>query len=280
MVFGDSTTRGHGSFSPSTRLELLLGRVRRQLGRPRRGNPSVRVLGFQAKKGFSINLRGMMAVQGGCLEFSSLLRRRKIAPFCDCITTVAYLRRSGGTRSPTPGGGPGPSSPVASDHSPVRYTAVSRAPCVLCYSVAFLQPWDYLRTYAFPPITFITSVLLKTEGLSHLRSHPDRLPFGLERMVSSSAGPSPRHSNGTTLTLRSAAPTAFPSVSRRSPFSSSDGVAPLKRFASQADFSETVAGHLALCRRNSRLNSQAREGMFRKWYRIFHYWSSEPSFRR
>ena len=28
-------------FSPSARLELLLGRVRRQLGRPRRGNPSV-----------------------------------------------------------------------------------------------------------------------------------------------------------------------------------------------------------------------------------------------
>ena len=76
---------------------------------------------------------------------------------------------------------------------------------------------------------------------------------------------------------RSAATTAFPSVSRRSPFSSSDGVAPLKRFASQADFSEAVAGHLALCRRNSRLNGQAREGMFRKWYRIFHYWSSEPS---
>ena len=104
----------------------------------------------------------------------------------------------------------------------------------------------------------------QTEGLSHLRSHPDRPPFGLKRMVSSSAGPSPRHSNGTTLTSRSAAPTAFPSVSRRSPFSSSDGVAPLKRFASQADFSETVAGHLDLCRRNSRLNGQACEGMFRK----------------
>ena len=88
---------------------------------------------------------------------------------------------------------------------------------------------------------------------------------------------SPRHSNGTTLTSRSDATTAFPSVSRRSPFSSSDDVAPLKRFASQADFSETVAGHLALCRRNSRLNGQARGGMFRKWCRIFHYWSSEPS---
>ena len=218
-----------------------------------------------------------MAVQDGFLELNSLLRGRKIAPFCDCITTVAYLRRSGGTRSHTPGGGPGPSSPVASDHSPVRYAAVSKAPCVLCYSVAFCQPWDYLRTYAFPSVTLITRVLLKLRA-----SHTCDLtliapPFGLKRMVSSSAGPSPRHSNGTTPTSRSAAPTAFPSVSRRSPFSSSDGVAPLKRFASQADFSEAVAGHFALCRRNSRLNGQAHEGMFRNWYRIFHYWSSEPS---
>ena len=44
VVLGDSTTRGRRSFSPSARLELLLGRVLRQLGRPRRGNPSVRVL--------------------------------------------------------------------------------------------------------------------------------------------------------------------------------------------------------------------------------------------
>ena len=51
------------------------------------------------------------------------------------------------------------SSSVASDHSPIRYAAVSKAPCVLCYSVAFLQPWGYPRTYAFPPITIITSVL-------------------------------------------------------------------------------------------------------------------------
>ena len=47
----------------------------------------------------SINLREMMAVQVGLLEFSSLLRGRTIAIFCDIVTTVAYLRRSGGTRS-------------------------------------------------------------------------------------------------------------------------------------------------------------------------------------
>ena len=44
VVLGDSTTSGRSSFSPSARLELLLGRVRRRLGRHRRGTPSVRSL--------------------------------------------------------------------------------------------------------------------------------------------------------------------------------------------------------------------------------------------
>ena len=47
----------------------------------------------------SINLREMMAVQKGLLEFGSLLRGKTIALFCDNVTTVAYLRRLGGTRS-------------------------------------------------------------------------------------------------------------------------------------------------------------------------------------
>ena len=46
-----------------------------------------------------INLREMMAVQKGLFEFSSLLRGKTIALFCDNVTTVAYLRRLGGTRS-------------------------------------------------------------------------------------------------------------------------------------------------------------------------------------
>ena len=49
VVLGDSTTRGRRSFPPSSRLELLLGRVRRQLGRHRRGTPSARGFGLQAK---------------------------------------------------------------------------------------------------------------------------------------------------------------------------------------------------------------------------------------
>ena len=46
-----------------------------------------------------INLREMMAVQKGLFEFSCLLRGKTIALFCNDVTTVAYLRRSGGTGS-------------------------------------------------------------------------------------------------------------------------------------------------------------------------------------
>ena len=117
----------------------------------------------------------------------------------------------------------------------------------------------------------------QTESLSQLRSHPDRPLLASKGMVSRSTGPSIRHSNRTTQTSRSAATTAFPSVSRKSPFASSACVAPLKRFASQAGFSETVAGQLALCRRKSRLNCQARWGQFRRWCRDLHHRSSEPT---
>ena len=44
VVLGDSTTRGRRSFSPSARLELLLGRVRCLLGRHHRGTTSIRSL--------------------------------------------------------------------------------------------------------------------------------------------------------------------------------------------------------------------------------------------
>ena len=177
----------------------------------------------------------------------------------------------------TPRGSPGPSSPVASDHSPdLLHRCQQDSLCSLLQRgipPALGQPLDICLPAHYPH----NESSSQTESLSHLLSHPDRPLFDLKRMVSSSTGPSLRHSNGTTLTSRSAATTAFPSVSRQSPFSLSDCVVPLKRFASQAGFSKTVAGHLALCRRNSRLNGEARWGMFRKWCRVFHHRSSEPS---
>ena len=52
MVLGNSTTGGCRSFSPSARLELLLGRVRRRLGRHSGGTSSVRSLDSKPKGAF------------------------------------------------------------------------------------------------------------------------------------------------------------------------------------------------------------------------------------
>ena len=186
----------------------------------------------------------------------------------------------------TPGGGPGSSSPVAGDHRPVRDLADGKAPSVLCPSVGTQGSGGGCipPTLGQPPGVCLPShshhkeSSSQTESLSPLRSHPDRPLLASKGMVSRSSGTSIRHSNRTTQTLRSAATTAFPSVSRKSPNALSDCVATLKRFARQAGFSETVAGQLALCRRTStRLNYQARWGKFRKWCRDFHHRSSEPT---
>ena len=141
---------------------------------------------------------------------------------------------------------------------------------------AFLQPWDNLQAYAFPPIAIIRRVLLKLRA-SHHCDLTLIVPFWPQKgRVSRSSGTSIRHSNRTTQTSRSAVTTTFPSVSRKSPNASSDCVATLKRFARQAGFSETVAGQLAPCRRTStRLNYQARWGKFRKWCKDSHHRSSE-----
>ena len=186
----------------------------------------------------------------------------------------------------TPAGGPGSSSPVAGDHRPVHDLADGKAPSVLCPSVGTRGNGSGCipPTLGQPPGVSLPSnnhhkeSSSQTESLSPLRSHPDRPLLASKGMVSRSSGAPVRHSNRATQTSRSAATTAFPSVSRKSPNASSDCVATLKRFARQAGFSETVAGQLALCRRTStRLNYQARWGKFRKWCKDFHHRSSEPT---
>ena len=269
-----------------------------------------------------------MAVQKGLLEFSSLLRGKTIALFCDNVTTVAYLKRLGGKRSQVlflkaseilqwvesmkitllPQFIQGslntradllsrPSLvigsewtlhqevvqdllPVAGDHRPVRNFSDSKAPSVLCSSVGTQSSVGG----CFPPAlgqssgVCLSSHSHQTESLSQLRSDSHRPLLASKRMVSRSSGTSIRHSNRSTLTSRSAATTAFPSVSRTSPYASSDCVATLRRFAGQAGFSVTVAGQLAPCRRKStRLNYQARWGKFRQRCRVFHRRSSEPT---
>ena len=287
-----------------------------------------------SQRELSINLREMMAVQKGLLEFSSLLRGKMIALFCDNVTTVAYLRRSGGTSSQLlflkareillwvesmkitllPQFIQGslntradllsqPNLVIGSEwtlHQEVvqdlhqwptiidlfATSLTARLPVFFAPAWepkaagvdAFLQPWDNLQAYAFPPIAIIRRVLLELRA-SHNCDLTLIAPFWPQRdWFSRFTGTSIRLSNSTTQTSRSAATTAFPSVSRKSPFASSDCGATLKRFASPAGFSETVAGQLVLCRRKStRLNYQARWGKIRKWCRDFHHRSSETT---
>ena len=310
VVLGDSKMGGRRSFPPSARLELLLGRFRRRLGRHCRGKPSVRSLDSKPKGTLhqpqgddgsaERPLRVWLSPQRQ--DDRSLLRqchdsrlpqaigRHEVSgpvPQSERDSPVGRIHgdhatspvhpgvsqhesRSSQSAQPgdrigmdaTPGGGLRSSPPVAGDHRPVRDLADSKAPSVLCSSVGTQGSGGRCIP---PALGQPSGVCLsshshhkesssQTESLSQLRSD-NRPLLASKGMVSRSAGTSIRHSNRTTQTSRSAATTAFPSVSRKSPYASPDCVATLKRFASQAGFSETVAGQLAICRRKStRLN--------------------------
>ena len=334
VVLGDSTMGRSRSFSPSARLELLLGRFRRRLGCHRKGTSSVRSLNSKPKgtlyqpQGDDGSAEWPLTVQLAsqrqddrpvlrqCHDsrLSQAIGRHEVSGPVpqgegDSLVDRVYAdhdppsvhpgisqHESGSSQSAqpgdrvgvdaTPGGGPRSSSPVAGDHRPIRDLADGKAPSVLCPNLgtqgsgggcippALGQP----PGICLPSHSHHKESSSQTESLSPLRSHSDRPLLASKGMVSRSSGTSIRHSNRTTQTSRSAATTAFPSVSRKSPNASSDCMATLKRFARQAGFSETVAGQLALCRRMStRLNYQARWGKFRKWCRDFHHRSSEPT---
>ena len=177
-----------------------------------------------SQKQLSINLREMMAVQNGLLRFSPFLRGKTIALFCDNVTTVAYLRRSGGTRSQVlflkareillwtesmqitilPQFIQGslntradllsrPNLVIGSEwtlHQEVVQDLLHQWPAIIDLFAtslttrlpvffapawkpkatgvdAFLQPWDNLQAYAFPPIAIIRRVLLKLRASHH-----------------------------------------------------------------------------------------------------------------
>ena len=177
-----------------------------------------------SQKQLSINLREMMAVQNGLLRFSQFLRGKTIALFCDNVTTVAYLRRSGGTRSQAlflkareillwiesmnitilPQFIQGslntradllsrPNLVIGSEwtlHQEVVQDLLHQWPAIIDLFAtsltarlpvffapawepmatgvdAFLQPWDNLQAYAFPPIAIIKRVLLKLRASHH-----------------------------------------------------------------------------------------------------------------
>ena len=148
----------------------------------------------------------------------------------------------------TPGGGPGSSPPVAGDHRPVCNLADGQAPSVLCPSSG--TQGDAGRSISptlgqpagigLPSNSHHKGSSSQTENLSPLRSNTDRTLLASKGVVSRSSGAPVRHSNRATQTSRSAAATAFPSVSRKSPNASADCVATLQLFARQTGFSRAV----------------------------------------
>ena len=319
VVLGNSKKGGSRSLPPSARLELLLGRVRRRLGRHRRGTPSVRSLNSSQRE-FSINLREMMAVQKGLLEFSSLLRGKTIALFCDNVTTVAYLRRLGGTRSQVlflkareillwvesmkitllPQFIQGslntradllsqPNLVIGSEwtlHQEVVQDLLHQWPAIIDLFAtsltarlpvffapawepkaagvdAFLQPWDNLQAYAFPPIAIVKRVLYKLRA-SHDCDLTLIAPFWPQREWFPDL-----------LELLSDIPIELPKrldLLRQPHF---------HRFHENLPMLHLTAWRLSsdspVRRKSTRLNYQACFGKFRKWCRDCHHRSSKPT---
>ena len=182
------------------------------------GDQQVSGVWTPCQKQLSINLREMMAVQKGLLGFSQFLRGKTIALFCDNVTTVAYLRRSGGTSSKVlflkareillwvesmritilPQFIQGslnsradllsrPNLVIGSEwtlHQQVVQELLRKWPAIIDLFAtsltarlpvffapagvdAFLQPWDNLQAYAFPPIAIIRRVILKLRNSHH-----------------------------------------------------------------------------------------------------------------
>ena len=215
VVLGDSKTRGRRSFPPSARLELLLGRVRRRLGRHRRGKPSVRSLDSKPKgilhqpQGDDGSAERPLRVQLSPQrqDDRSLLRQchdsrspqaigrhevsgpvpqsERDSPLGriheDHATSPVHpgvsQHESGSSQSAKPGdrigvnttSGGGPRSPPAAAIIDLFATSLTaRLPVFFAPACgpkaagvdAFLQPWDNLQAYAFPPIAIIMRVLL------------------------------------------------------------------------------------------------------------------------
>ena len=225
VVLGNPTMAGSTSFPTGAGFELLLRCFRRRLGGGNGGPTSVRSVDSMPKATVH-QPQGDdgSTVQKGLLGFSQFLRGKTIALFCDNVTTVAYLRRSGGTRSKVlflkareillwvesmqitilPQFIQGslnsradllsrPNLVIGSEwtlHQQVvqellhQWLAIidlfatsltARLPVFFAPAWepkaagvdAFLQPWDNLQAYAFPPIAIIRRVLLKLRNSHH-----------------------------------------------------------------------------------------------------------------
>ena len=238
VVLGDPKTRGRGSFPPSARLELLLGRVRRRLGRHRRGKPSVRSLDSKpkgtlhqpqgddgsAERPLRVRISPQRQDDRSLLQQCHDSRLPQATGRHEVSGPVPQSERDSPVGRPhedhatspvhpgvgmdtTPGGGPR-SPPVAGDHRPVRNFSDSKAPGVLCSNMRAQSSGGG----CIPPALGQSSGVClsshslhnesssQSESLSQLRSDSHRPLLASKRVVSRSTGTSIRHSDRTTLT--------------------------------------------------------------------------------
>ena len=94
VVLGDSKTRGQRPCLPVPVLSFYSDASDVGWGAIV-GEHQVSGVWTPSQRELSINLRKMMAVQKGLLEFSSLLRGKTIALFCDNVTAIGRHEVSG-----------------------------------------------------------------------------------------------------------------------------------------------------------------------------------------
>ena len=262
------------------------------------------------QKALSINMRELLAVQLGLQAFEHLIVGMSVALFCDNTTTVAYLRRSGGTFSSTLNSTARevllwaesrrirllpqfimglsnvtadalsrPNQVIGSEwtlHQEVVDQLVHRWPAMIdLFATSLTVRLPVYFSPASDPRAAGTDALLQPWDDLQAYAFP---PIAIIRRVLLKL----RSSKNCELTLirskRSAKTAPLPPVPPKSAYASADCMATLKRFAIQAGFSPAVAGQLIFSRRlSTRLNYQARWGTYRKWCKDFHHRSSSPS---
>ena len=243
------------------------------------------------QKTLSINMRELLAVQFGLQAFEHLLVGMSVALFCDNTTTVAYLRRLGGTFSstlnttarevllwaenhrvrllpqsgdrvgmdPSPGGSGSAGPQMASGNRSVCNLPDSEASSVFLTSLRSAGSGDGCSSPALgrSPSLCLSSdrhhkeSSSQTEVLEELRVDSHSSVLASEGLVPRSSGTIVRRSRHTVKLKRSCKTAPLPPIPPKSAYASADCMATIKRFARQAGFSPAVAGQLIFSRRLS-----------------------------
>ena len=143
---------------------------------------------------------------------------------------------------------------------------------------AFLQPWDGLQAYAFPPWSVIPRVLAKLWESRGDGAHLGGSVLASARLVSRPSSPVAGPSGCSASSSRPPAPTSVSQSLPGSPQAASSCLETLRRFTRAAGFSSTVASQASLSRRpSSRKAYQLKWQVYRSWCHSHGHSVSRPS---